>query len=222
MRNKVLMIITIAIASILIGALYFSEYNIRDDMASFEKGISDYLEKDVEVRNRIEINRKILVSFNLKSDEQVVGLAQFHKGLFGFNQIRRASHGYHIPFGFHYIHDNNENYFIVYGENYNLEINYLKFKFGMNTYSFDVKNQSYFLEAQTFDEPSEFYDESMLINVEGKNIKESYIEKYFSNDKKQSSSSKTKMELFMLDVFIIIIASIAFAILMSLNKNKEK
>ncbi len=211
MKNRKILRIAIMVISILLAYLpYSSEYNIKPIQSDIERGIEEFLDKDVTIVDFKEVDNTMAVYYTLGSNDSI-GFTALHKGInsryqirsAGYNSRNRVIHGESFK-------TNSGDYLAVIGTNYDGKIASLNFKtYTGQTFSENVQDQSEILMVFKTDSPSNIED-YQLYDIDGKDITEEM--RQYLTTRASMGTGVGKAELFMLNIFCIIIVLIGYGI----------
>ena len=198
------------ISILLAYLLYSSEYNIKPIQSDIERGIEAFLDKDVTIVDFKEVDNTMAVYYNLGSNDSI-GFTALHKGINARYQIRNAGYNSRnrVILGESF-KTNSGNYLAVIGTNYDGKIASLKFKtYTGQTFSENVQDQSEILMVFKTESPSNIED-YQIYNLDGKDITEEM--RQYLTTRLSMGTGIGKAELFMLNIYCIIIVLIGYGI----------
>ncbi len=221
MRSRRMLRITIILISILIAYLiYYSEYNIKVELSDIERGIEEFLEKDVIIVDFVDVDNTIFVYYTLGAKDSI-GYTALYKGINFRYQIRNASYStrnrviHGEPFK-----TNKGNYLAIIGTNYAGKISKISIETTSGEkFSKDINGAREILMIFETQEES-YLHEYKLYDKDGRDITDE-MEKYITV-KCNSSTSRSKAELFMLYVYCFMVVLIGYWISNMFKDKKTK
>ncbi len=216
-KNKIIAAIIAVITLVLIYQSYTSEYNIKNDDADIERTIREFttpFENSRGVREpfvirKIQVDNKLLVFYGDKTVEGLFGFTPLNKGLNGKYQIRRTNYGGGINNISHYAFETSKgNYIAVGGSDYSQLISeYKLYTWNDKLILSDKVDGNTFLNIHKVNSEADFL-KTKLFNSNGKDITREL--RNDSND--VPGAGVGKAELFLLNVYILIISIVGFII----------
>ncbi|MCC5910585.1 MAG: hypothetical protein JJT76_09135 [Clostridiaceae bacterium] len=200
--------------------LYHSEYYIRPNEEDVQQAISKFIERDIVIEGMEKIDNRLAVYYHFGSNDYI-GFTALHRGINGLYHIRGVSYGTRnqvikfTPFV-----SRKKSYLALMGTNYDGKIASIEF----NTYS----QESFFVNIE--DQPKEilvivetdyqtFLEKMTLYDIHGTDITEEM--KDYLTTTESSSTSRAKMEHFMLYVFCVGIIGVALLIFWNCRHPKK-
>lgn len=212
--RNVLKVSIVMISFFLAYLLYASEYDIKPEHDDLERGIEEFLGKNVNVIDFIEVDNTLSVYYTLGSND-TIGFTALHKGINSRYQIRRANYGTRNSVIQGYpSRTNGGDYLVVMGTNYEEKIA----EFRVKTYSGemfyeDVQDQPEILKVFSTNSATRI-EEFQLFDKDDNDITVEMM-KYLTSIE-SSSTGVGKAELFMLYVSCTVIVLMGLVISKSL------
>lgn len=234
-KTKLLAAICIVMTLILSYVIYASEYKYSNDKSSLATAVSEFttslpILNDVYILETKEIDGTLITAFKDQSNAEINGIALFLKGInqrYRIIHVNTESSVYSSVIQISRFNIKDEPYYAIYGYNLSDEIKY----YGLDYYAykspgypsedrvrevitFDVKNQQ-FLEIYQKEELDSLFEESTdnnlynphlattsMYDADGREITDNYK---IQSSVEHVTPSISKMELFLLNVYIVII-----------------
>lgn len=200
------MVISILLAFL----LYSSEYNIKPEQSDIEMGIEEFLDKDVTIVDFKEVDNTMAVYYTLGTNDSI-GFTALHKGINARYQIRSASYNSrNRAIQGESFKTKSGDYLAVIGTNYEGKIASLNFKtYTGQTFSENVQDQSEILMVFKTESATNIED-YQLYDIDGQDITEEM--KQYLTTRASMGTGVGKAELFMLNIYCIIIVLIGYGI----------
>lgn len=215
-KNRLIAGIITLLTILSIYQLYNSEYNIRNKDSEIERAIMEFttpFENSPGVENPVVISKKeveenLLVFYSDKNIEELLGFTYLKKGVNGKYQIRSTNYGpSNIDIEAYSFETSKNNYIAVGGKEYSKNISsYKLFKWKDELIAEDEVYGNTFLKIYEVSE--EVFPVIKVFNDTGTDI----TRELWNNFENIPSGGVGKAELFMLNVYIIIILIIGFVI----------
>lgn len=223
MKKKIIRVLIIIVSLILAFKVYESEYFIKANKASIEKGIEEFLELDVSILQYKKFQNILIVYYEAAGGDYN-GSTILYRGINNRYQIRMAGYGMNNRvFSGKAFKSHGENYLAIMGTNYDLMINEVIIETCSNQKeSFFTNGEKYLIKVF----PSETEQKDLLkgyklYNKQGNDITKQMDEYVYKRG--GFGRVRGKAELFMLYVYCFTIIAVGyFASKMFIAKKGDK
>lgn len=215
-KNRIIAAIIAILTLFLIYQLYSSEYNIRNNDSDIERAIMEFTTPFENTRGVVnpvvisknEVEGNLLVFYSDKTIEAIFGFTYLQKGLNGKYQIRSTNYGPgNIAIKAYNFKTGKNNYIAVGGKGYSKDISsYKLFQWKDELIGEDEVDGNAFLRI--YEGREEVFSDIKVFNDTGTDI----TRELWNNLENIPSAGVGKAELFMLNVYIIIVLIIGFVI----------
>ncbi len=211
-KNKIIRIIIILVSMFLALILYSTEYSIKNNPEAIKEGISEFLERNIEVVKYEKVDNTIYVYFTDDS-KATIGYTVLYRGLNWRYQIRQANLGSRNQVV--YINEFKtlrNRYWAVFGTNYDNKIDSIIFDGAENTITLDgISDMDEILivhESENELWGMSFVYKYTLLDARGDDISDDMRTYLVASE--SSGFGRGKAELFMLNIFCGVIILVGY------------
>lgn len=178
-KNKIIRILIIISSMIIAYRIYESEYFIKANKVSIERGIEDFIKKDITVMHYKKFKNVLIVYYTSPSGRSY-GATVLYRGFNNRYQIRTAGYGMKLKFFISKtFQSNGENYLAVVGENYNGIVDKVIVENDHMVKEFSTNGETYIIKLfKSKFESNYIFNNYILFDNRGKDITEQMEESY--------------------------------------------
>lgn len=218
MKKKISNIIIVLITFSIVYLIYRSQYNIKNNNLSIEKGIEEFINEEITIQKMENLGKDKVVLFTLDNKE-AIGITMLYKGKNGLYEVQNANYENKSSpsISTYEVKKEGKNYVLTYGQNIDKRINEVQVIYeNKGKYTFKTQKDSYFINIANIE--GDKLPTFKVYDKEKKDITEEITKEYYYEQQWGTGVGKT--ELFMVKIYIGVALLFGVIILNSNNKKK--